>query len=150
MVVALMDPVFSLLDNNNTRSAVIGWLGHRVWLRWSNKDNLQTDHAKVEAFSRPPSNQLNVRDIHVSEIQPIRIKHIFTLWCFPQGSKIGGDCFQGSSNDAKDHVDMEDRFHYVALVFQYYFKRQMIFTFKLSTALALSYCWPDSYQGNLF
>ena len=59
---------------------------------------------------------------------------------FPQGSKIGGDCFQGSSNDAKDHVDMEDRFHYVALVFQYYFKRQMIFTFELSTALALSYC----------
>ena len=30
MVVALMDPMFSLLDNNNTRSAVIGSLGHRV------------------------------------------------------------------------------------------------------------------------
>jgi len=32
---------------------------------------------------------------------------------FPQGSKIGQDCYQGTSNDAADHVDMEDRFHYV-------------------------------------
>ena len=32
---------------------------------------------------------------------------------FPQGSKTGGDCYQGASNDAADHVDMEDRFRYV-------------------------------------
>ena len=32
---------------------------------------------------------------------------------FPQGSKIGGDCYQGASNDAADHVDTEDRFRYV-------------------------------------
>ena len=32
---------------------------------------------------------------------------------FPQGSKIGQDCYQGASNDAADHVDMEDRFRYV-------------------------------------
>jgi hypothetical protein len=90
-----MDPMFSLLDNNNTRSVKFILSESSLYLVWGG---------------------------------------------FPQGSKIVGDCFQGSSNDAKDHVDMEDRFHFVALVFQYYFKRQMIFTFELSTALALSYC----------
>ena len=36
-------------------------------------------------------------------------------WCggFPQGSKIGQDCFLSASNDSADHVPIEDRFKYI-------------------------------------
>ena len=32
---------------------------------------------------------------------------------YPQGSKIGKDCYLGASDDAADHVDQEDRFRYI-------------------------------------
>ena len=32
---------------------------------------------------------------------------------FPQGSKIGQDCFLSASNDSADHVPEEDRFKYI-------------------------------------
>ena len=32
---------------------------------------------------------------------------------FPQGSKIGQDCYLGASNDAAESVNEEDRFKYI-------------------------------------
>ena len=116
MIVALMDRVLSLLDNNRTRSAVI---------------MAATDWAA--AFDRGDPTKTTTKLIRLklrASIVPLVISYmsgrsmsvkfnqsesgIYQL-CggFPQGSRIGQDCYQGASNDAADHIDKDDRFRYV-------------------------------------
>ena len=113
MVVALMDRVLSLLDNHNTKSAVL--MAAADWM---------------SAFERGDPTKTTIKLIGLklrASIVPLIISYmsgrtmalkynqeessIYQL-CggYPQGSKIGQDCFLGSSDDAALHIEEDDRF----------------------------------------
>ena len=116
MVVALMDRVLSLLDNNNTKSAVI--MAAADWAAAFDRGDPTKTTSKLIRLKLRPSVVPLVISYMSGRSMSVKFNQsesgIYSL-CggFPQGSKIGQDCYQGASNDAADHVDMEDRFRYV-------------------------------------
>ena len=86
MIVAPMDLVLRLLNRDYTRSAVI-MAAADLAAAFDRVDNHKTYQVITEAFKCSTKDHLHIRVLHVSTIQPSRIKQILTLWGFPAGQQ---------------------------------------------------------------
>ena len=116
MVVALMDRVLSLLDNNNTKSAVI--MAAADWAAAFDRGDPTKTTCKLIGLKLRPS----ITPLIISYMTGRSMSVKFNLeesgvyqLCggFPQGSKIGQDCYLAGSNDSAESVSEEDRFKYI-------------------------------------
>ena len=116
MLVSLMDRVLKLLDNNNTKSAVL-----KAGVDWSSAfergDPTTTTAGFLEMGLRPSIVKL-LSSYMTSRQMSIKFNGeestLITL-CggFPAGSVIGQDCYLVASNNAAEEVNIEDRFCYI-------------------------------------
>ena len=116
MIVALMDRVLSLLDSNNTKSAVI--MAAADWAAaYDRGDPTKTTQKLIGLKLRPSVVPLIIsyKSGRTMSLKFNREESSLYQLCggFPQGSKIGQDCFLSASNDSADHVPIEDRFKYI-------------------------------------
>ena len=116
MVVALMDRVLSLLDNNNTKSAVI--MAAADWAAAYDRGDPTKTTCKLIGLKLRPS----ITPLIISYMTGRSMSVKFNLeesgvyqLCggFHQGSKIGQDCDLAGSNDSAESVSEEDRFKYI-------------------------------------
>jgi hypothetical protein len=116
MVVALMDRVLSLLDDNNTKSAVI--MAGADWAGAFDRGDPTKTTKKLIALGLRSSIVPLIISYMSGRVMTVKfnqgVSSIISL-CggFPQGSLIGQDCYLASSHDAADHVDPDDRFRYI-------------------------------------
>ena len=116
MVVALMDRIQSLLDNNNTRSAVL--MASADWAQAFARGDPTMTTKKIISLNLRPSivpliiSYISGRKMTVRYNQA-ESKITELIGGFPQGSLIGQDCYLCSSNDAADHICEDDRFRYI-------------------------------------
>ena len=115
MVVALMDRAQKLLDNNNTRSAVL--MASADWRQAFDRGDPTKTTAKIIVLGPRPSVVPIIIDFMTG--RKISTKYntsesevLDLVGGFPQGSLIGGDCYLSASKDAADHVSEEDRSRY--------------------------------------
>jgi hypothetical protein len=111
-----MDRVLKLLDNNNTKSAVL-----KAGVDWSSAfergDPTTTTAGFLEMGLRPSIVKL-LSSYMTSRQMSIKFNGeestLITL-CggFPAGSVIGQDCYLVASNNAAEEVNIEDRFRYI-------------------------------------
>jgi hypothetical protein len=116
MVVALMDRVQSLLDNNNTRSAVL--MASADWRQAFDRGDPTKTTNKIIALGLRSSIVPLIIDFMSGRKMSARFGNsesevLDLVGGFPQGSLIGGDCYLSASNDAADHIPEEDRFRYI-------------------------------------
>jgi hypothetical protein len=116
MIVALMDRVLSLLDCNNTKSAVL--MAAADWAAaFDRGDPTKTTQKLISLKLRPSIVPLLISYMSGRTMSLKFNQEESSLYklCggFPQGSKIGQDCFLSASNDSADHVPEEDRFKYI-------------------------------------
>ena len=116
MIVALMDRVLSLLDSNNTKSAVI--MAAADWAAaFDRGDPTKTTQKLISLKLRPSIVPLLISYMsgRTMSLKFNQVESSLYQLCggFPQGSKIGEDCFLSASNDCADHVPIEDRFKYI-------------------------------------
>ena len=113
MIVAHMDRVLVLLDNNNSKSAVI-----KVGVYWSSAfergDPTTTTSRFIKMGLRPSIVKLlssYMTSRHLSVKFNGEESTLITL-CggFPAGSVIGQDCYLVASNDTAEEVNIDDRF----------------------------------------
>ena len=116
MIVSLMDRILKLLDNNNTRSAVL-----KAGVDWSSAfergDPTKTTTRFIAMGLRPSivklmSSYMTSRHMTV-KFNGQESSLIKLCGGFPAGSVIGQDCYLVASNDAADHVSTDDRFRYI-------------------------------------
>ena len=116
MVVALMDRVLSLLDNYNTKSAVI--MAAADWMSAFERGDPTKTTLKLISLKLRPSIVPLIISYMSGRTMTLKYNQeessLYQL-CggYPQGSKIGQDCYLGSSDDAAHHINQEDRFRYI-------------------------------------
>ena len=116
MVVALMDRVQSLLDNNNTRSAVL--MASADWRQAFDRGDPSKTTSKIIALGLRSSIVPLIIDFMSGRKMSAKFRDsesevLDLVGGFPQGSLIGGDCYLSASNDAANHIPEEDRFRYI-------------------------------------
>lgn len=116
MVVSLMNRVLYLLDNNNTRAAVI-----KAGVDWSSAfergDPTETATKFINLGLRPSIVKL-LTSYMTSRKMSVKFNGqesslINLCGGFPAGSVIGQDCFLVASDSAAQDVNEEDRFKYI-------------------------------------
>ena len=113
---ALMDRVLSLLDNHHTKSAVI--IAAADWAAAFDRGDPTKTTTKLIGLNLRPSVTPVIISYMTSRSMSVKFNQeesgVYQL-CggFPQGSKIGEDCFLSASNDCADPVPIEDRFKYI-------------------------------------
>ena len=116
MVVAMVDRILRLLDNNSTRSAVI-----KTGVDWDSAFERGDPTITVQKFLamglRPSlvplvSNYLSGRQCIV-KFNSAESNLTQLTGGFPQGSLIGQDAFLVTSDDCADHVDEDDKYRYI-------------------------------------
>ena len=116
MVVALMDRVLSLLDNHNTKSAVL--MAAADWMSAFERGDPTKTTIKLIGLKLRPSIVPLIISYMSGRTMALKYNQeessIYQL-CggYPQGSKIGQDCYLGSSDDAALHIEEDDRFRYI-------------------------------------
>ena len=115
MVVALMDRVQKLLENNNMRSAVL--MASADWRQAFDRGDPSKTTTKIIALGLRPSivpiliNFMTGRKM-TTKYNTSESEVLDLVGGFPQGSLVGGDCYLSASNDAADHISEDDRFRY--------------------------------------
>jgi hypothetical protein len=116
MVVAMVDRILRLLDNNSTRSAVI-----KTGVDWDSAFERGDPTITVQKFLamglRPSlvplvSNYLSGPQCIV-KFNSAESNLTQLTGGFPQGSLIGQDAFLVTSDDCADHVDEDDKYRYI-------------------------------------
>jgi hypothetical protein len=116
MMVALMDRVLSLLDNNHTKTAVI--MAAADWAAaYDRGDPTKTTEKLIGLKLRPSITPLIINYMSGRSMSVkfnLEESGIYQL-CggFPQGSKIGQDCYLSASNDSAEFVSEDDKFKYI-------------------------------------
>ena len=116
MIVALMDRVLTLLDSNNTKSAVL--MAAADWAAAFDRGDPTKTTQKLISLKLRSSVVPLIISYMSGRTMSLKFNQdesgLYKL-CggFPQGSKIGQDCFLSASNDSADHVPAADRFKYI-------------------------------------
>ena len=108
--------MLSLLDSNNTESAVI--MAAADWAAaFDRGDPTKTTQKLISLKLRPSIVPLLISYMsgRTMSLKFNQVESSLYQLCggFPQGSKIGQDCYLGASNDAAEYVSEEDRFKYI-------------------------------------